>query len=112
MEILDLINRKHSLLDNDIIKLEKKISNKIKNSSFLVLGGAGSIGQSVSKEIFKRKPIKLPIDKSPFTTSILPIPIVNMDDNKTKKLVVDINWASYFATVESISNFLLRKLSK
>ena len=86
MEILDLINRKHSLLDNDIIKLEKKISNKIKNSSFLVLGGAGSIGQSVSKEIFKRKPIKLHV--------------VDISENNLVELVRDLRSKYNFDEVE------------
>ena len=36
-----------------------KLFNIVKNSKFLVLGGAGSIGQAVTKEIFKRDPLKL-----------------------------------------------------
>ena len=35
-------------------------------------------------------PIRLPIERFPFTTKILPNPIVIIDDNKTKKLVVEI----------------------
>ena len=38
---------------------EFNLCDKINDSSFLVLGGAGSIGQSVTKEIFKRNPRKL-----------------------------------------------------
>ena len=57
--VLSLIGRKKELFENDIFKNEETLSNIIKNSSFLVLGAAGSIGQSVTKEIFKRNPKKL-----------------------------------------------------
>ena len=43
----------------DINQLNHDLVNMIKNSRFLVIGGAGSIGQAVTKEIFKRKPLKL-----------------------------------------------------
>ena len=35
------------------------LRKKIQKSSFLVIGGAGSIGQAVTKEIFNRDPRKL-----------------------------------------------------
>ena len=57
------------------------------------------------------KPIRLPIDKFPFTTSMLPIPIVKIEDIKIKKLVVDICWASFLAMDESTASFFSRKLS-
>lgn len=59
MDILQLIGRNKQLFQSDISTYEKILENKIKNSTFLVLGGAGSIGQAVSKEIFKRNPKKL-----------------------------------------------------
>ena len=34
----------------------KKLSGMVKASRFLVIGGAGSIGQAVTREIFKRDP--------------------------------------------------------
>jgi len=40
----------------DIAENESQLANTIKSSSFLVIGGAGSIGQAVSLEIFKRNP--------------------------------------------------------
>lgn len=58
-EILDLIGRKEALFSEDIAKNEAELSLLVQNSSFLVIGGAGSIGQAVAKEIFKRKPKKL-----------------------------------------------------
>jgi FlaA1/EpsC-like NDP-sugar epimerase len=57
--ILNLIGRKSELFTNDIKIKEKKIKEITINSSFLVIGGAGSIGSAVVKEIFKRNPKKL-----------------------------------------------------
>lgn len=57
--MLSLIGRENKLLENDIKQHELQLCNVVSNSSFLVLGAAGSIGQAVTKEIFKRKPKKL-----------------------------------------------------
>jgi FlaA1/EpsC-like NDP-sugar epimerase len=57
--ILDLIGRSDELFIEDISAHELELQSIIKKSSFLVLGGAGSIGQAVTKEIFKRSPKKL-----------------------------------------------------
>ena len=59
MDILKLIGRNTALFDQDIKNKELELSKIIRDSSFLVLGGAGSIGQAVTKEIFKRNPLKL-----------------------------------------------------
>ena len=59
--ILNLIGRSKALLEQDIKSNEKQLSSIISFSSFLVIGGAGSIGQAVRKEIFKRNPKKLHI---------------------------------------------------
>lgn len=59
MQILDVIGRSQSLFDEDIKINSDELSSKVNNSSFLVIGGAGSIGQSVCKEIFRRNPKKL-----------------------------------------------------
>ena len=59
MNLLQLIGRKEELFKNDIDRLEGEISSLVSQSSFLVLGGAGSIGQAVTEEIFKRNPKKL-----------------------------------------------------
>lgn len=59
MNILNLIGRKKRLFDIDINRYENKLKSILSNSSFLVLGGAGTIGQAVTKEIFKRNPKKL-----------------------------------------------------
>ena len=59
MNILKLIGREEEIFDKDISVNENELSKIISNSSFLVIGGAGSIGQAVTKEIFKRNPSKL-----------------------------------------------------
>ena len=59
MDILKLIGRNEKLFDLDIDNFESDLSYIVKNTSFLVLGGAGSIGQAVVKEIFMRNPKKL-----------------------------------------------------
>ena len=59
MNILNLIGRSSELFSQDISSKEKELSKIVKDSSFLVIGGAGSIGQAVTKEIFKRNPLKL-----------------------------------------------------
>ena len=59
MDILSLIGRKKELFVDDIKANEKELSKIVSSSKFLVVGGAGSIGQAVTKEIFKRGPKKL-----------------------------------------------------
>lgn len=59
MNLLNLIGRNKELFEDDVNKLEYKIKSIVSQSKFLVLGGAGSIGQAVTKEIFKRDPKKL-----------------------------------------------------
>lgn len=59
MDILKLIGRTEPLFVKDISTHENSLTEKVSNSSFLVLGGAGSIGQAVVKELFKRNPKKL-----------------------------------------------------
>ena len=54
--VLKLIGRDAELFDEDIKLHDKKIRELVKGSHFLVIGGAGSIGQAVVKEIFKRDP--------------------------------------------------------
>ena len=76
MDILKLISRRNQLFIKDITSVESDLSKKIKESSFLILGGAGSIGQSVVKEIFKRNPNK--------------IHVVDISENNLVELVRDL----------------------
>jgi len=59
MDILKLIGRDEKLFLRDIQSHERELSQKVSEGRFLVIGGAGSIGQAVVKEIFKREPLAL-----------------------------------------------------
>ncbi|MEA3353981.1 MAG: UDP-N-acetylglucosamine 4,6-dehydratase [Campylobacterota bacterium] len=58
-KILKLIGRDKELFKSDLVLKGEQLKNIISNSNFLVIGAAGSIGQAVTKEIFKRDPKKL-----------------------------------------------------
>lgn len=74
--ILELIGRTNELFNKDISSYEIELAKVVSNSKFLVLGGAGSIGQAVTKEIFKRNPLKLHV--------------VDISENNLVELVRDI----------------------
>ncbi|WP_127023287.1 UDP-N-acetylglucosamine 4,6-dehydratase [Flagellimonas beolgyonensis] len=74
--ILSLIGRESELFTQDINSHEHSLREEVESSSFLVLGGAGSIGQAVTKEIFKRNPKKLHV--------------VDLSENNLVELVRDI----------------------
>ena len=61
MNILNLIGRTKDIFSQDISFYQDELNKIVRFSSFLVIGGAGSIGQAVTKEIFKRNPVKLHI---------------------------------------------------
>ena len=56
MNLLELIGRDEALFGSDIERHEATLSELVASSRFLVIGGAGSIGQAVAREIFRRKP--------------------------------------------------------
>ena len=56
MNVLELIGRKQALFLKDINTREAELAELVSLSSFLVIGGAGSIGQAVVREVFKRQP--------------------------------------------------------
>jgi len=84
MDILKLIGRDKNLFFEDIQNKKKELKEIISNSTFLVIGGAGSIGQAVSKEIFKRNPKKLHV--------------VDISENNLVELVRDVR--SSFGYIE------------
>ena len=76
MDILNLIGRTAPLFDDDISSRRKELEALVSNSRFLVIGGAGSIGQAVTREIFKRNPLALHV--------------VDISENNMVELVRDI----------------------
>ena len=76
MDILKLIGRTAPLFDDDISSRRKELKALVTNSRFLVIGGAGSIGQAVTREIFKRNPLALHV--------------VDISENNMVELVRDI----------------------
>ena len=59
--ILKIIGRADALLKTDIDEESLHIEKLVNHSRFLIIGGAGSIGSAVSREIFKRNPKSLHI---------------------------------------------------
>ena len=74
--LLELIGRTKNLFDTDVGGHEDQLRKMVRESRFLVLGGAGSIGQAVVKEIFKRNPLKLHV--------------VDISENNMTELVRDV----------------------
>ena len=58
-KILELIDRSELLFSADINCNAELLTEIVSNSTFLIIGAAGSIGQAVTKEVFKRNPKKL-----------------------------------------------------
>ena len=84
MNSLQLIGRAAPLFLQDIEANKHQLSLLVQTSRFLVLGGAGSIGQAVVKEIFQREPQKLHV--------------VDISENNLVELVRDIR--SSFGYIE------------
>lgn len=76
MNVLDLIGRDRALFAEDVARHEQELSEIVQASRFLVIGGAGSIGQAVTREIFKRNPRALHV--------------VDISENNMVELVRDI----------------------
>ncbi|MDR0603651.1 MAG: UDP-N-acetylglucosamine 4,6-dehydratase [Bacteroidales bacterium] len=74
--VLSLIGRTTPLFSADIAAHESELRELIASTCFLVIGGAGSIGSAVTREIFKRKP-KL-------------LHVVDISENNMVELVRDI----------------------
>lgn len=56
MNVLELIGRSEALFKDDLTKSSEQLEEIVSASRFLVIGGAGSIGHAVTREIFRRKP--------------------------------------------------------
>lgn len=71
-----MLGRSSSIFEEDINERAIEIEQLVSNGKFLVIGGAGSIGQAVVREIFKREP-KL-------------LHVVDISENNLVELVRDI----------------------
>jgi FlaA1/EpsC-like NDP-sugar epimerase len=76
MNVLHLIGRNEELFGTDVEDFYGDLRDTVTKSRFLVIGGAGSIGQSVTREIFKRDPKALHV--------------VDISENNMVELVRDI----------------------
>jgi len=56
MDYLSLIGRDEALFGKDLSSYSDELISLVSKGRFLVIGGAGSIGQAVTREIFKRDP--------------------------------------------------------
>ncbi|AWL11632.1 hypothetical protein HMF8227_01151 [Saliniradius amylolyticus] len=74
--VLSLIGRDQALFQTDLDSLEPLLADRVAQGRFLIVGGAGSIGQAVVKEIFRRQPQKLHV--------------VDISENNLAELVRDI----------------------
>ena len=86
MNILNIIGRELEVFSSDISSVNGRLHDLISVSRVLVIGGAGSIGQAVSKEIFKRDPKALHV--------------VDISENNMVELVRDIRSAEGYGTGE------------
>jgi FlaA1/EpsC-like NDP-sugar epimerase len=59
MNILNQIGREFELFGQDIDSHAFELRERVAGARFLVIGGAGSIGQAVTREIFSRDPRSL-----------------------------------------------------
>lgn len=76
IDILSLIGRDEPLFSSDMARVDTELKDIINQSKFLVVGGAGSIGSAVVKEIFAREPKALDV--------------VDISENNLVELVRDI----------------------
>ena len=107
--MLKLIGRSKKLFDNDILNHKEELFNIVSSSRFLVLGGAGSIGQAVTKEIFKRKPLKLHVVDISENNMVELVRDIRSSygyiDGDFKTFALDIGSEEYDAFLESDGNY-------
>jgi FlaA1/EpsC-like NDP-sugar epimerase len=76
MNINEILGRREVLFEKDLQVFNYELTAKIKTSSFLIIGGGGSIGQAVVKELFRR--------------SAKTLHVVDINENYLAELVRDI----------------------
>jgi FlaA1/EpsC-like NDP-sugar epimerase len=76
MNTLHLLGRTEPLFDQDIADCERELHESLRRARCLVIGGAGTIGQATTRELFKRNPAALHV--------------VDISENNMVELVRDI----------------------
>jgi FlaA1/EpsC-like NDP-sugar epimerase len=76
MNIMQIVGRTRPLFDADVSAREQELLDRINGARILVIGGAGTIGQAVVREFFKRDPRALHV--------------VDISENNMVELVRDI----------------------
>ncbi len=76
MNLMEVIGRSRALFDSDVLSRKQELREKVKGARILVIGGAGTIGQAVVREFFKRDPASLHV--------------VDISENNLVELVRDI----------------------
>jgi FlaA1/EpsC-like NDP-sugar epimerase len=76
LNTLNLLGRHEPLFDQDISQHESALRDTLANARCLVIGGAGTIGKAVTRELFKRDPAALHV--------------VDISENNMVELVRDI----------------------
>ncbi|MDB4735906.1 UDP-N-acetylglucosamine 4,6-dehydratase [Akkermansiaceae bacterium] len=59
MNVMEVIGRSRPLFNADVLSREEELRQKVGDARILVIGGAGTIGQAVVREFFKRDPSAL-----------------------------------------------------
>ena len=84
--ILPLIGRTQPLFTEDLKAREQELAEIVKNSRFLVIGGAGTIGSAICRELFARDPKVLHV--------------VDISENNMVELVRDIRSSKGYGSGE------------
>ena len=84
MDYLSLIGRDEALFEKDLSSYNDDLVSLVSKARFLVIGGAGSIGQAVVGEIFKRDPAILHV--------------VDISENNMVELVRDLRSSKGYGT--------------
>ena len=84
--ILSMVGRTKPLFEEDIRNRESELAEIIRHSRFLVIGGAGTIGSAICRELFSRDPKVLHV--------------VDISENNMVELVRDIRSSKGYGTGE------------
>ena len=86
MNSMKIVGRQQPLFGYDVASREEEISEVVGGSRILVIGGAGTIGQAVVREIFKREPVALHV--------------VDISENNLVELVRDVRSTLGYGSVD------------